>query len=233
MTRLERDLESADDCPDLDADSALEMRHVVWRRRAADKVNPFQRWARAVTADLPREQRLTHVRGVLPQGLIGEHALSHLSRDEHFENPQELELRQARRLAWQRGRRNGRLDRGLLAQLLRQLLQVPGGQRAFNDHLKRACATHWSHQRGHDGRRHVVWHGQGPTRLLLGEHDVLPFLEALGPRPWNAPPLKGTPSLPEATKAGHDFLRAFHAQRGDLAATLASLPRRVLQKASR
>jgi hypothetical protein len=234
MNRLELDPDAADGCHDLDADSTREMRYVVWQRRSRDKVNPFQRWARAVTTELPRDDRLTRVRGLLPQGLIGEHALDHLKRNKHFESTAEKEVEDARWRAYRLQRRAWKnLDRGLLAELLRELVRVPGGQRAFNDHLKQACATCWSLRRGRDGRRHVVWHGKGPTRLLLGVHDVLPFLEVLTHPGWRAPPRKGMPSLPEATHAAHTFLRAFHAHRGDLAATLAALPRRTLPKASR
>ena len=227
---LARDAEPAEDCAELTGDSSLEMRHVVWHRRARDKVNPFQRWARAQTRDLPRDSRLPHVRGLLPQGLIGEHALGHLSWDLHFESTAELELDEARRAAWQRQRREGRpwLDRGLLAQLLRRLLLLPGGQRAFNDFLKRACARGWTYKRGHDGRRHVVWHGLESIRLLRGVHDVLPFLDALEPaltRPWA---LSSTERVPP--EAAHTFLRAFHEQHGDLAATLAALPRQPLPR---
>ncbi|QSQ22543.1 hypothetical protein JY651_46800 [Pyxidicoccus parkwayensis] len=228
MTLLEQDPESADDCPDLDEDTTLEIRHVVWRRRLRDKVNPFQRWARALTADLPRDNRLKRVRGLLPQGLIGEHALDHLSGDAHFESTAEKEIEEARRRAYRRQRRGRHLDPGLLAELLRELVRVPGGQRAFNDYLKQACATCWTHQRGHDGRRHVVWHGKGPTRLLMGVHDVLPFLQVLTHDRWRAPPLKGTPSLPEATQAAYTFLGSFREHHGDLAATLAAIPRRQL-----
>lgn len=231
MAHLERDSEAAHDCPDLDADSTRKMRRVVRDRRSGDKVNPFLRWARSVTADLPRDERLKHVRGLMPRGLIGDHALSHLSWDEHFETAAEQMVREARRRRWSRPPQGFHFDRGLLAELLRELLQVPGGQRAFNDYLKHACATGWSDQRGHDGRRHRVWYGKGPTRLLLGTHDVLAFVAVLTHhRDWKAPPLEGTPSLPEATQAAYAFLQAFREHRGDLAATLAALPRRKLPK---
>lgn len=234
MAQVARDVESADDCPDLDEDSTHEMRYVVWRRRSADKVNPFQRWARAITRELPRESRLKHVRGKLPEGLIGEHALSHLSWDAHFESTTEQELREARQRVWRRERRGWDLDRGLLAQLLRHLLRVPGGQKAFNDHLKRASASRAFVKRGRDGRRRVVLHGEGPPRQLLGVHDVLPFLDefasTMARRSWHPAPPEGAPGVP--TQAVLDFLRAFHQQRGNLSATLAVLPRRALPPAS-
>lgn len=225
VARLAREPDEADDCSELDGDTSLEMRYVVWRRRGADKVNPFRRWAREQTRDLPRDSRLAHVRGLLPQGLIGEHALDHLGWDAHFESTAEQELEEARRAQLARVRREGRpwLERGLLAQLLRQLLLLPDGQRAFNDFLKRACARGWTYKRGHDGRRRVVWHGLESIRVLGGVHDVLPFLDAISPaltRPWA---LAAPARLP--SEAAHTFLRTFHEQRGNLAATLALLPR--------
>jgi hypothetical protein len=229
VAQLARDADAAEDCPDLDADSAREMRYVVWRRQAADKVNPFQRWARAITRELPRDARLKHVRGVLPEGLIGEHALSHLERDAHFESAMDQEQREAHRRMLRRRRRD--LDPGLHAQLLRQLLRVPGGQRAFNDYLKHETAQRAFVRRGRGGRRTVVLHGEGPPRLLLGVHDVLPFLEAIAHRAWRQPPPESAMGRPTAGKEARDFLREFHKQRGNLAATLAALPRRVLPPA--
>ncbi|TNE86584.1 MAG: hypothetical protein EP330_22885 [Deltaproteobacteria bacterium] len=72
---------------DLRAEDRHLTRWVVQSRRGADKVNPFIRWATAVTAGLPVEDRLSAVRGMLPRGLIGEHALSHLAWTEHFRPP--------------------------------------------------------------------------------------------------------------------------------------------------
>ncbi|MCO4745256.1 MAG: hypothetical protein KC912_10750 [Proteobacteria bacterium] len=76
-----------DDLPekvDLRREDREAIRQVVWRRRAADKLNPFIRWAKARTANLPVESRISRMRSVLPDGLIGEHAVSHLEWDAHF-----------------------------------------------------------------------------------------------------------------------------------------------------
>lgn len=61
-----------------------EMASMVWDRRAADKVAPLLRWtertiardARLATAS-PAEREV-HFRNLLPPGLIGDHAVSHL-----------------------------------------------------------------------------------------------------------------------------------------------------------
>jgi hypothetical protein len=214
LDAVRRSLLNADAAPGLDVDSSRDMRSVVTRRRYKDKVAPFQRWARAVTADAPRESRLSQVRGLLPRGLIGEHALSHLKSDRHFES-EHARMRQAAWRAERRAHRRGNVtDRGHQAELLRQLLALPDGQRTFNAHLKRCTATHARWARGRDGRRHLVFLGPRPPRLLLGVHDVLAFLDDLARR--------DTPT--QVWEAVHAFLRAFHRCHGDLEATLHKVP---------
>ncbi len=51
---------------------------VVRDRRLADTLNHFERWAVAITRDLPPADRLPRVLALLPPGLIGAHAESHL-----------------------------------------------------------------------------------------------------------------------------------------------------------
>jgi len=58
---------------------------LVARRRQADKLNHFERWAIAITATLPIEERLGHMAAILPKGLIGDHAISHLVRLPEFD----------------------------------------------------------------------------------------------------------------------------------------------------
>lgn len=57
---------------------------VVWDRRTYDKVAPFERWAVAVTAHLEPSDRLDAMREVVPPGLMGRHALSHIDFLDHF-----------------------------------------------------------------------------------------------------------------------------------------------------
>ena len=71
---LERFLDRLD--PDGYPDRLI--RELVRGRRAADRLNHFERWAVAVTAGLPVEDRLSTLRALLPSGLIGDHAISHL-----------------------------------------------------------------------------------------------------------------------------------------------------------
>lgn len=51
---------------------------IVWERRANDKLAHFENWAYQITKYLPPGDRLTKIRALLPEGVIGLHALSHL-----------------------------------------------------------------------------------------------------------------------------------------------------------
>ncbi|MBV8980546.1 MAG: hypothetical protein JO086_06575 [Acidimicrobiia bacterium] len=140
---------------------ARAIRDVVRQRRAADKVAPFLRWATALTAELPREERLSRLRAALPQGLIGTHALSHLEREEHFATPQ---------WDWWSATRDDRVpkhSRAELAAMLTEVLESPGEHAAFNRAMKASEAF------ANEGETA----GEGPLhRVLLGRHDVEPFL---------------------------------------------------------
>jgi len=202
LARLEREPEGWDEQPFPKDTSQRELRWVVSHRRGADKVNPFIRWATAVTRELPRESRLSHVRGRVPQGVIGEHALVHLEHTEAFENPTEREWRQA--WWWRVRSKTSWLERGELAQLLRRVLQVPEGHRTFNRWLRyhpNATYLRWGNK--------VIWAKE--VRTLLGMHDVLPFLDTVsGPEH-------------ELFQVMERFLRAFKQCRADVPATLRAL----------
>jgi hypothetical protein len=64
-----------------------DMREIVMMRRDSDHLNHFYRWSESVTAHLPIGDRLKYIKGILPKGLIGNHALEHLEIRTHF-NPQ-------------------------------------------------------------------------------------------------------------------------------------------------
>jgi hypothetical protein len=68
--------EDAEETPvDLTADANQWM--AVWNRRSADKLNHFMRWCEALTEGLSDSEAVDFVRGILPDNLIGDHALSH------------------------------------------------------------------------------------------------------------------------------------------------------------
>lgn len=217
LARLEHEPEGWDERPFPKDTSQRKLGGVVCHRRGADKVNPFIRWATAVTRELPQESRLSHVRGQVPRGVIGEHALEHLKRTEAFEDPVERQRRQA---WWWRVRlKTSWLERGEQAQLLRQVLQVPEGHRTFNRWLRyhpNATYYRWGNK--------VVWAKE--VRTLLGVHDVLPFLDTVGRmtrdrrgRQWWVP----AEAHRELFHVMERFLRAFKQCRGDLPATLVAL----------
>ncbi len=160
MAGLSVDPDAWDDADGVFDDSTLGVREVVWRRRSSDKVNPFIRWATQTTKHLPKPSRLAHLRGVLPKGLIGDHALSHLQRHEPFDL----------RLTAPWTRRRLLLDRGHVANVLREVLEVRGGHALVNDVLSRQAIV--------DERSQQPL-SRGPVRRLLGVHDVLPFIEEL------------------------------------------------------
>jgi hypothetical protein len=213
MAQLARDLEAFEDLAGLDDDVTGEIRHMVCGRRQGDKVAPFIRWARAITRPLPQHSRLSHLRGFLPQGVIGDHALFHLSDEKDFAHPDETARREALWRKWAEDSTPWWLDRGEQAELLRALLRSHGGHRAFNRWLQTPFTLHY--------------------RPLLGEHDVLPFLADLWERPREVPDARyssrhgrgSSPLGPYSLQASpvNKFLRMFKKLRGDVDATVKAL----------
>lgn len=67
-----------------------EIRSAVWRRRSSDKLGPLLRWAKATTADVPIEDRLTTIARHFDDNLIGRHALGHVADTRHFRIPSDV-----------------------------------------------------------------------------------------------------------------------------------------------
>jgi hypothetical protein len=64
-----------------------DIKEVMWRRRDGDKFGAFFAWARATTAHMDDPvDRYNAVRRVLPDNLIGRHALGHLSGLDEFDD---------------------------------------------------------------------------------------------------------------------------------------------------
>ena len=70
--------EEWDERHDVTRTADIGIRLLMWRRRGRDKLNHFMRWAIAATAELPIENRLPNLQAMLPDGLVGRHAMSHL-----------------------------------------------------------------------------------------------------------------------------------------------------------
>ncbi|MBL8923361.1 MAG: hypothetical protein JNJ54_31200 [Myxococcaceae bacterium] len=160
LAALEEDPEAWEDEVGLFATSDRAVRQVVERRRSSDKVNPFIRWATATTREVPKAARLGVLRGVVPKGLIGEHALTHLARLEAFDARPRRRWRRLPRL----------LDRGEVVRVLRRLVELRGGHALVNDVVARHAVV--------DEQGEPV--ARGPGRRLLGVHDVGAFVDGLG-----------------------------------------------------
>lgn len=157
-----------DDC-DLRAYPNAAINDVVRWRRAADKLNHFERWAVRGTRDMRREDRLSHMRAILPGGLIGEHAVSHLRVLPEFDTEEDWWPRYPV-VPFDH-------DRDQLRAFLFDVL-AHGSHGQLNVMLKREP---------HSGNRVTAVEHQ--VRCLLGRHDVDAFLDHLyaNARPYQAP----------------------------------------------
>ncbi|MBL8912652.1 MAG: hypothetical protein JNM17_18305 [Archangium sp.] len=151
-----RDPESWDDGGEYLDDSTTQVRGVMSCRRSCDKLNHFQRWAVERTKEMPVEARLSHLRSLLPDGLIGQHAMLHLEVNGSLKVEHEHELRWR---WWKRPRTS--FDPGLIASLLRRAFEVEGGIRGL--HLAIKKASEWPN-------------AELPFRPVYGIHDVREFV---------------------------------------------------------
>jgi hypothetical protein len=136
------------------------IREMVRDRRAADKLNHFERWAVRSTMDIPVPNRLSHLRSVLPDGLIGDHAVSHLRWIDEIVPPAEHDWRYHRS-----GRYPQRPDPvPVLAGRLRMLVET-GGHALLNRMIRQASPRVW------DERTESAI----SPRTLAGVHDVDDF----------------------------------------------------------
>ena len=230
MRQLAREPEDFEDRADLEDEPVTEIRWVMRGRRSADKIPPFLRWATARALPMPRDSRLSHIRALVPRGLIGDHALSHLQHEELFKSSAQL--------AFERERAAHRprpylMNRGEQAEWLRALLRAPEGHRVFNQWLKvRHLLEHHEKLKGwhctcEPQCRRLPWalrEALPPVRLLQGAHDVLPFLADIWD-PKDVTRWSGRRSTPlDSIRSGVDtFLRTFKKHRGDVVATARTL----------
>lgn len=153
-------LADVDDLADLGDATAWPHRRIaeaVLLRRFGDKIGPLVRWAVAVSADLPLEDRLPTIAAGLPFNLSGRHAMTHL------ELVPELVAPDRRQGSWWPGPPARRPDTAPSRQ------QIAAGVRAILDHgghadLNRALKCRVVATR---------------PRLLAGRHDVEAFVDQL------------------------------------------------------
>ena len=155
---------------------------MVWERRFSDKTGSLTRWAaRRVDRDgdlrdAPVDEQRDHFARLLPDNLIGRHAVQHI--ESALEYRARRDHRDGRRAAEDGRRHRERLQ---LAGDLRVLLDT-GRHREFNEALRagylwqagfRPCGAEPTVPRGAVGR------------LLLGVHDVDDFVaDVSGRHPW-------------------------------------------------
>lgn len=146
-----------------------DIRAIVHWRRAADKLNHFERWAIETTKHLPVEDRLGALAAVLPRGLIGDHALSHLEWRPEL-NPD----RPNYGAEWAASQERRRVFDGehwaRLRVLVLDMLEARDGHKELNAAMKGAAV------------------GTPPRyRVLAGYHDVDTFLADVRGQPaWVA-----------------------------------------------
>jgi hypothetical protein len=139
------------------------VRTVVRRRRASDKLGPLIRWANANADDLGPDpaSRCAALRSMLPGGIIGDHAMTHIQRESAFRVAPES-------LWW--ARRGPDPDRprhlqSLHDRLVHRLLR----DQDRHGELNRALKDAWRAPLDEPDRR---------PRLLHGAHDVQNFVAA-------------------------------------------------------
>ena len=158
-------LEEGPDFEGVERARNLETRNFVDIRRSSDKVGPFIRWAEQRTKDLPTEDRLSYLKGVLPDSLIGEHAVSHLKWNDHFRDPSNNHF------FYRAPKSSGKSNREVLMDQLREEV-LTGGQKELNLKIKQAHRNRLKHYA--DSR--VVALGTTAPRTLRGIHDNEDFV---------------------------------------------------------
>jgi len=184
---------------------------VVRDRRDGDNLAPLMRWAEAKADELgdTPEERCAALRAMLPDNIVGWHAMTHVDHLDAFEtNP----IRNAWRYARADRQASYRENYNKVVRVAHKVFEN-GGHSAFNIELRRAHV-----RTGHDRRcpvfeydadkdrmaiRHVVKHNvlchtcTADPRLLLGAHDIDEFARDV------ASEITGSPHLYWETLAYH------------------------------
>lgn len=158
---------------------------IVSDRREADKLNHFVRWAGEVIKDMDPQEGWDHLRSIVPPGIIGDHALTHL----YMYNPEEhkwwnrpgrtdyAEYEQRRKKAW------GDFLNEVYTKL-RETAKDDRKRRKFNKALAAQFVNRYSYREYRDefGIRHVEATRQPATHeeAINGYHDLRRFWEMCG-----------------------------------------------------
>lgn len=162
---------------------------IVFDRRMADKLHHFEFWAYQVTKHLRPEDRMSHLRALLPGDLISFHAMTHLRFLEpphdsnsifRFDLP--YRLRPGYRSSWNRS-----LQRDQVMAAVKAIARDDAKRKRFNDYLVKNARVdvfvrlirHYDQRPEH---RWITWtteevkeYFEG-SRTLNGYHDVYKFV---------------------------------------------------------
>ncbi len=162
---------------------------LIGDRRLADKLNHFERWAYTITRNIDPYQRYWYMKAMLPDNLIGRHALSHLywmdPRNRYFDPDAKPSFQPAKYTwywgyGWISNMPKKDWDRRHELEAKLRALDKEGRQR-FNAHIVK-YASYWD-QKIHNqmvmvidnwGKpkwEHKVVRHEG-ARILHGSHDI-------------------------------------------------------------
>jgi len=144
---------------------------IRWERRAADNTSAVERWAEALTKDVPKGARVAFMKRLLPDNLIGRHALTHL----------DFLDRDVDHRRWRAEREQSRRRQvGELTEIVERLIGI-GAHAEINIAIKRAHRAGYTRSR-YDrsvGTR-IEWEEQkdccAKPVLLAGSHDIDAFV---------------------------------------------------------
>lgn len=175
VSQILHEIDSYDSAEDCDADLVnpvnfgwYGMNDVIYNRRGADKVAPFERWAVARTKDINEPvDRLNYIKSLLPENLIGRHAITHVEFLDEFKVDYDHVLRYFRHV--KEHDEKGDIAKALLAAL------SDGRHKEINRILKEDWRTgHYSWRKKESVLCPVCFYA---PRLLQGTDDVHVFVE--------------------------------------------------------
>jgi hypothetical protein len=155
---------------------AHDIKDMVDLRRHKDKVGPFSRWAERVTKNIPHVNRLSYLRSLVPDTLIGEHAVSHVEWKDHFRDPAKSANNHRH---YPSPKEQGQTERDRLVEQVRACLLEQGEHARLNRALKQSHRLVYHYYKGH-----VRLVGPKSARTLQGAHDVEAFVDAIHAAAW-------------------------------------------------
>lgn len=171
---------------------------IVSDRRAADKLNHFEFWAYEKTKHLPEDARFKKMEALVPNNLIGQHAMSHLDfllppSQKYYWRQDDLWYSLPSRLRgnWWHAHNNHKLSAWAQAQLdfdaaVHKIKNDDNARRKFNKHLKRVPfmvevgkTTSVLYPGEKYERVITVPVREDRTRTLNGYHDAVKFIKEI------------------------------------------------------